>query len=77
MEVTTANNCSNSFSVVEWKKDKAEFNKNVKFFKNSTKEAMTISKAELVEIIGRPNLEEKRNVPFTNMIRRRFTLIEL
>jgi len=45
MEVTIAYHRNNSFSVAESKKDRAEFKKNVKFSKSSTKEAMTISKA--------------------------------
>jgi len=54
-KVTIANRRDNSFSVAELKKDRVEFKKNVKFPKSSTKEAMTISKAKLVQITGGPN----------------------
>jgi len=55
MVVTIANRRNSSFSVAELKKDRAEFKKNVKFSKNSTKETMTISKAEPFRIKGRLN----------------------
>jgi len=70
MEVTIANRRDSSFSVDESKNDKAEFKKNVKFSTSSTKEAITISKAELVRITGRQNSKEKRSEPFKNTIRR-------
>jgi len=38
---------------------------------------MTISEAEPVRIMGRPNSEEKRSAPFKDMIRRHPTLKEL
>jgi len=46
MEVTIANRRCNSFHFTESKKDKVEFKRNVKFSKNSTKEAMFISIGE-------------------------------
>jgi len=75
MEVTIANHCDTSFSFAESKKDKAKFNKNVKFSKNSAKEAMSISK-EAIRITGRPNLKEKRSAPFKDTIMRHRTLKE-
>ena len=57
IKVTIANHRDSFFSVIESKKDRAEFRKNVKFSKSSTKEAMTISKAEPVWIKGKPNPE--------------------
>jgi len=77
MKVNIANLRGSSFSVAEWKNDRVEFKKNVKFFTSSTKEAMTISKVEPVGITWRPNLEENRSAPFKDMIRRRPTLKEL
>ena len=50
-----ANRRDNSFSVVESKKDRAEFEKNAKFSKSSTKEVMTISKIAPVRITEEPN----------------------
>jgi len=46
MEVTVANGHSNSFGFAESKNDKAEFKRNVKGSKNSTKEVLSISKLE-------------------------------
>ena len=43
MEVKIANCHDNSFNFIESEKDKVEFKKNIKFFKNLTKEAMSIS----------------------------------
>jgi len=74
MEVTITNHCNISFSVVELKKDWAEFKKNVKFSKSSSKQAMTISKVEPVRITGRLNPEEKRSMPFKYTIRKPLTL---
>jgi len=58
-------------------KDKAEFRRNVNFFKNSTKEAMSISKAEPVQITRKPKREEKRSTPFKDATRRHSMLKEL
>jgi len=77
MKVTTANHRGNFFSVAKSKKDRAGFNKDVKFSKSLTKEAMTISTAEAVRITGRPNSEEKRSTPFKDTRRRRLILEEL
>jgi len=38
---------------------------------------MTISKAEPIQITGRPNAEEKRSLPLKDAIRRHHTLKEL
>ena len=46
MEVMIANHCGISFSFAELKKDKVEFKRNIKLFKNSTKEVMSISKTK-------------------------------
>ena len=46
MEVMIASCRGNSFYSTESKKDKVEFKKNVKFYKNTTKEAMSISTSE-------------------------------
>ena len=48
MEITIANRCGSSFSILKPKKARDEFKKNVKFFTILTKEAMAISKVELV-----------------------------
>jgi len=48
IEVTIANCWDNSFNFIESNQDKAECKRNVYFSKNSTKDAMSISKAELV-----------------------------
>ena len=77
MEVTIASRLSSSLSIVESKRDRAEVERNVTFSKNSTKVTMTISKAELVRITGKPNSEEKRSVPFKDTIRRHPTLKKL
>jgi len=74
IELTIANRRRTSFSVVESKNDGAKLNKNIKFSTSSTKETMTTSKAELVWIMRGPNPEEKRSVPFKDMIRRCLTL---
>jgi len=77
VEVTIANHRNNSFNVVESKNDRVEFMKNAKFSARSTKEAMTNSKAGPFLILGGLNPEEKKSVPFKDMIRRRPTLKEL
>jgi len=59
MKVIIANRCDNSFGIAESKKDRAKFRKNDKFLTSSTKEAMTISKAGLVQISGGPKPTEK------------------
>jgi len=52
MEVTIPNYHENSFSLVELKKDRVKFRKNVKFSTSLTKEMMTISRAEPVQIMA-------------------------
>jgi len=76
MEVTTANHRSKSFSFTKSKKDKAQFRRNVNFFKNSTKEAMFISKANPGWIMKKPKLEEKRSFPFQDA-KRKYTFSDL
>jgi len=68
MEVTIASHNSNYLSFAELKRGRTEVKKNVKFSKNSTKEMMTITKNELVRITGKPNFEEKKSMPFKDMI---------
>jgi len=46
MEVTIDSRHDNSFYPTESKKDKVEFEKNVKFSKNTTKEAMSTSTSQ-------------------------------
>jgi len=77
MEVTIANRHNSSFSIAQPKKDRAEFRKNIKFFKSSIEKAMTIAKAEPVWITRRPNSEGKRSMPFKDTIRKHPTLKEL
>ena len=77
MEVTIANHRESSFNVVESKKNRDEFRKSVMFSTSSTKEAMTIFKARPVQILGGPNPNEKRSMPFKDTISRRATLKEL
>jgi len=71
MEVTTSNHRGSSFSVAEPKNSMAKFKKNVKFSTSSTKEAMSIPKAEPIRITGRPNPQEKRSAPFKDIIKKR------
>jgi len=59
VEVTIASHHGSSFSMAESKRDRVEVKKNVKFFKNSIKETMTISKVEPICITGKPNSKEK------------------
>jgi len=77
MEVTIANRCDSSLSFVEMKRDWAEVKNNVKFSKNSTKDTMTVTKAEPVRITRKPNSEEKRGMLFKDAMRRRPTLKDL
>jgi len=77
MQVTIVSCCSDSLSFAESKRDQAEVKKNVKYSKNSANETMTVTKAKPVCITGKPNSEEKRSMPFKDMIRRRPTLKEL
>jgi len=77
MEVTIASRRDSSLSYADSKRDQTGVKKNVKFSKNSAKEMMTITKAELVRITGKPNLEEKRSIPFEDTMWRHPTLQEL
>jgi len=56
MEATIANHRSNSFDFTELKKDKAKFKRNVKFFKDSTKEIMSISIGRSIQIMGKKKI---------------------
>ena len=77
IEVTIVSRRDSSLSFAEVKRNWAEVKKNVRFFKNSTKEMMTVTKAEPVCITGKPNSEEKRGMLFKDTMRRRPTLKEL
>jgi len=77
MEVTIVSCCGSSLSFAESKRDQAEVKKNVKFSKKSANETTYVTKTEPVGIIGKPNLEEKRSMPFKDTMRRRPTLKEL
>ena len=74
MEVTIVSRCGSSLSFAELKKEQVEVKKNVKFCKNSAKETMTITEAEPAHITRKKNLEEKRSMPFKDIMRRRPTL---
>ena len=74
---TIASRRGSSLGFAELKRDWPVVKKNVKFSKNSTNEMLTVTKAELVHIIGKPNSEEKRSMPFKDMMRSRSTLKEL
>ena len=77
MEVTIARHHDSSLSFTETKRDRDEVKNNVRFSKNSTKETMTATKDEPIRIIGKPNSEEKRSMPFKDMMRMHPTLKEL
>jgi len=77
IEVTIASRHDSSLSFIETKRDRAKVKKNVRFSKNSTKETMTATKAKLIYIIGKPNSEKKRGMPFKDTIKRHPTLKEL
>jgi len=77
MKITIASRRSSSLSFGETKRDRTEVKKNVKFSKNLAKEMMTITKAMPIRIIRKANLEEKRGMPFKDMMKRRLTLKEL
>jgi len=77
MEVTIASRHICSLCFAESKRDQAEVKMNVKFSKNSTNEMMTATKAKPVRMIGKPNKEETRSIPFKDTMRRRPTLREL
>jgi len=58
IEVMIANCCGNSFSCDDLKKDKAEFKRNITSSKNSTKEAMSTSKAKPIRNMKRLKLDD-------------------
>jgi len=66
----TANCHRDSFGFTKLKKDEAEYKTNVKFSMSSIKEAMSISKANLVWITGKRKMKEKRSTPFMNITKR-------
>jgi len=74
MQVTIASRRGSSISFAKSKRDWIEVKKNVRFFKNLAQEAMTVTKAKPVHIIGKPNVEEKRSIPFKVTMRRNTTL---
>jgi len=77
IEVTIANRYGTSFGFAESYKDKAKFKRNVEFFENSTKEPMSVFKAEPIRIMGKAKTKEKRSTPFKDATKRRPTLKEL
>ena len=77
MEVTIANYRDNFVCVVEPRKARANFKKNVKFSTSSNREALIIARAKPVQTKGGPNSKEKRSAPFKDMIRKFPTLKEL
>jgi len=72
-----ASYCGNSFYSTESNKDKVEFKKNVKFFKNTTKETISTSTSQPIRILGKPKLEDKKSSSFKDATRRHPTLKEL
>jgi len=76
MKVTIANRCNNSFGFVEPKNNNAEFKRNVKFFKSSTKEEMSISNSTSLDYRN-PKLEDQRSAPFKDAMSKHTTLKEL
>jgi len=76
MEVTIAKHCGNSFIFTKLKKDKVEFKRNVKFSKDSTKEAMSIFAGEPIQITRKPKLDYKKSASFKDMTKRHPTLKE-
>ena len=77
MEATITSRCENSFYPTESKKDMVEFRKNVKFSKNKAKETMATSASQLIRIIGKPKLEDKKSSPFKDAKKKHPTLNEL
>jgi len=76
MEVTIASCRGNSFYSTELKTDNIELKKNVKFSKNMTKEAMSTSVSQPVQITGKPKLEDKKIPWFKDVTRKCPTLKE-
>jgi len=77
MKVMIPNSCNISFNFNELKKDKIKYKRTVKFYKNSTKEAMFVFIGQHIWIVRKPKLEEKKSIPFKNATRRCPTLKEL
>ena len=69
MEVMIANRYNNSFDFIESKRDRAKFKRNVKLFKNSTKEATFISIRGPIRIMRKIKLEDKKSTPFKDQTR--------
>ena len=77
MEVTIASRHWNLSHPTESKKDKAELKKNVKFSKNTTKDAMSTSTSQPIRITRNPKLEDKKSSPFKDVTKKRHALKEL
>ena len=59
MEMTIANRRGKTFSTFEARKDKGDFKKNPKSFKNSAKESMSVTASEPIRISGKSRVKEK------------------
>jgi len=62
MEVTIGSHRGNSFYSTKSKKDKVKFEKNVNFSKSTTKEVMSTSTSQLIQITRKPKLEGKKSL---------------
>ena len=76
MEVMIAGHRSNSYST-ESRRHKVVFEKNVKFSKSTTKEAMSTSTSQPIRITGKPKLGDKKCSSFKVATKKRRTLKEL
>jgi len=70
MEVTIANCCINSFGFTESKKGRVEWKRNMKFSKNSSTKAMSISTSESNEIMRKLKWEDKKSMPLKDVTKR-------
>ena len=57
MEMTIANSCGEASSTSEARKDKGDFKKSFKYSKSLTKEPMSISTDEQIQILGKLRLD--------------------
>jgi len=74
MEVTIASRRANSFYSTESKRDKVEFEKNVNFFKGTTKEAVSTFTSQSIRIMKKPKLGGKKSSSFKVETNKRPTL---
>jgi len=59
MEMTISNCRGKASSAFKTRKDKGDFKKNSKSSKSLTNESMLVSTGELIQILGKPRVEEK------------------